>query len=167
MDLSKYTDWLKLPTKTLSALCVVAGILLFSSDEFLSTIGLSDIVSAYRGYIGGAFLITLALVLVNTISAIWRFFKPWVVQEYWIWQGKKRLKTLTPDEKAILRFYIDNQTRSQSLDIKNGTVNSLEKERIIYRGSTLGTIYSFDYIIQPWSWEFLNKNPGLLEVSGK
>ncbi|WP_447528441.1 superinfection exclusion B family protein [Vreelandella sp. TE19] len=167
MDFSKYTDWLKLPTKTLAALCIVAGILLFSGDELLSTIGLSGIVNAYRGYIGGAFLITLALVVVNTISSIWRFSKPWVVQEYWIWQGKKRLKSLTPDEKAILRFYIENQTRSQSLDIKSGTVNSLAKERIIYRGSSLGTMHGFDYIIQPWSWTFLNKHPELLDISGK
>lgn len=167
MDLSKYTDWLKLPTKTLAALCFVAGTLLFAGDELLSTIGLSGIVNAYRGYIGGAFLITLALVVVNTISATWRFFKPWVIQEYWIWQGKKRLKSLTPDEKSILRFYIENQTRSQSLDIKSGTVNSLEKERIIYRGSRLGTMYGFDYIIQPWSWAFLNKHPELLDINGK
>lgn len=163
MDISKITDWLKLPTKTLAALCFVAAILLFSSAEFLSTIGLSDLVETYRGYVGGVFLVTLALVVVNAAAATRKFFKPWVVQAYLIWQGKKRLRALTPEEKEILSYYIQNQTRSQSLDIKSGTVNALQKDKIIFRGSNLGTYFGFDFVIQPWAWEHLNDHPELLE----
>ncbi|MGM0783614.1 MAG: super-infection exclusion protein B [Pseudomonadota bacterium] len=163
MDISRIADWLKLPTKTLAALCFVAGILLFSSAEFLSTVGLSDLVETYRGYIGVIFLVTLALVVVNAAAAIWKFFKPWIVQAYLIWQGKKRLQALTQEEKEILAYYIQNQTRSQSLDIKSGTVNALQRDRIIFRGSNLGTYFGFDYVIQPWAWEHLNNHPKLLE----
>lgn len=163
MDLSKWSDWLKLPTKTLAALCIVCGVLLFSGEVFLSTIGLAELVQRYRGYIGGLFLLTLALVIVNTIAATWSFFRPWAVQAYWVWQGKKRLKALTPDEKEILRYYIDNQTRSQNLDIKSGTVSNLQRDKIIVRGSNLGTYFGFDYVIQPWAWDYLNRHPELLE----
>ena len=163
MDISKITDWLKLPTKTLAALCFVATILLFSSDEFLSTVGLSDLVETYRGYVGGVFLVTLALVVVNAAAATWKFFNPWVVQAYLIWQGKKRLRALTPEEKDILVYYINNQTRSQRLDIKSGTVNALQRDKSILRGSNLGTYFGFDFVIQPWAWEHLNEHPELLE----
>lgn len=163
MDISRVADWLKLPTKTLAALCFVAAILLFSSTEFLSTVGLADLVETYRGYVGGVFLITLSLVFVNAAAATWTFFRPWVVQAYLIWQGKKRLQSLTPDEKAILAYYIQNQTRSQSLDIKSGTVNALQRDKIILRGSNLGTYFGFDFVIQPWAWEHLNNHPELLE----
>jgi hypothetical protein len=49
------------------------------------------------------------------------------------------------------------------MPFQNGTVNALQKERIIIRGSSLGSITGFDYIIQPWAWEYLNKHPELLD----
>ena len=163
MDLSKLLDWIKLPTKTLAGLCIVSGILIFSSESTLDTFGLKVFVSEYRAYIGIAFLITLALTLINTVSAIWKFIYPWIAEACWIRLGKKRLKSLTPKEKEILGYYIKKQTRSQNLPIQDGTVNALEKEKIIIRGSILGSRYGFDYIIQPWAWEYLNNHPELLE----
>ena len=91
------------------------------------------------------------------------FIKPWLVQKVLIHGGRKRLQALNPEEKRLLSYYINNQTRSQSLDIKSGTVNALEVEKIICRGSSLGTYDGFDYIIQPWAWEYLIKHPELLK----
>lgn len=163
MNLTSFLEWVKLPTKTLSAICVVAGILLFAYENLLDTLALQELVESFRAYIGVVFLVSLALVVVNSAVAILKFVKPWLVQAYWIRQGKKRLQILTPEEKDILRFYIDNQTRSQRLDIKGGTVNALQREKIIVRGSNLGSYWGFDFIIQPWAWEYLNGNPHLLE----
>ncbi len=163
IDLSKLVEWLKLPTKTLVALCLASGFLLFSTDGLLKTIGLDVLVATYRPYFGGVFLVSLVFVVVSSLTAFLQFIKPWLVQAYGIRIGKKRLQNLNPEEKALLAYYVTNQTRSQSLDIKSGTVNALAHERIIIRGSTLGTYDGFDYIIQPWAWEYLNKNVHLLE----
>lgn len=163
MDLGKWLDWIKLPTKTLAGLCIVFAILIFSSKATLDNFGLKFLVTEYRAYLGVGFLVTLALTLVNSIAAIWNFIYPWIAEAYCISIGKKRLKSLTPTEKQILGYYIQNQTRSQNLPIQNGTVNALQKERIIIRGSSLGSIHGFDYIIQPWAWEYLNKHPELLD----
>ena len=163
MDLGKWLDWLKLPTKTLTGLCIVFGVLIFSTDVLLDKFGLKVIVDEYRAYLGVAFLATLALILVNTVAAIWKFIYPWIVQGYNIKIGRKRLQSLNPTEKQILSYYIHNQTRSQNLPIQNGTVNGLERELIIFRGSSLGSMRGFDYIIQPWAWEYLNQHPELLE----
>ena len=163
MDLSKWIDWIKLPTKTLAGLCIVFAILIFSSEAMLDNFGLKSLVTEYRAYLGVGFLVTLALTLVNSISAIWKFIYPWITEAYLISIGKKRLQSLTPTEKQILRYYIQNQNRSQNLPIQDGTVNALQKEKIIIRGSSLGSLHGFDYIIQPWAWEFLNKHPELLD----
>ncbi|MBA3966057.1 MAG: super-infection exclusion protein B [Nitrospirales bacterium] len=163
MDPSKWFDWIKLPTKTLAALFIVFGILIFSGDIVLEKFGLKSFVTEYRPYLGVAFLLSLTLTIVNSIAAMGKFISPWIVQTYLIRIGKKRLQNLNPTEKKILSYYIENQTRSQNLSIQDGTVNGLQKEKIIIQGSTLGTIYGFDIIIQPWAWEYLNQHPELLD----
>ena len=52
MDLSKWFNWIKLPTKTLSGLCIVFAILLFSSGTPLNNFGLKFLVTKYRAYLG-------------------------------------------------------------------------------------------------------------------
>jgi len=163
MDPSKFLDWIKLPTKTLAALCIVSGILVFSGGATLNQFGLKALVSEYRAYFGVAFLLTLALTVVNILSATWKFIYPWVAEAYWIRAGRKRLQNLNPTEKQILGYYIKNQTRSQNLPIQDGTVNALQKEKMIIRGSSLGSMHGFDYIMQPWAWEYLNEHPELLD----
>lgn len=163
MDPSKWIDWIKLPTKTMAGLCIVFGILIFSGESTLDKFGLKSLVADYRAYFGVGFLLTLSLTLVNSISAFWKFIYPWIAEAYWIRIGKKRLQCLNPTEKQILRYYIQNQTRSQTLPIQDGTVNALQKEKIIIRGSSLGSLHGFDFIIQPWAWEYLNKHPELLD----
>lgn len=163
MELGKWLlDWIKLPTKTLAGLCIMFTILIFSSETTLDKFGLKSLVSDYRAYFGVGFLVTLVLTLVNSLAAIWKFIYPWIAEAYWINAGKKRLQNLTPKEKHILGYYIHNQTRSQTQPIQNGTINALQKEKIIIRGSSLGSLHGFDYIIQPWAWEYLNKHPELL-----
>jgi len=163
MDPSKWFEWVKLPTKTLAALCIVFGVLVFSGDAALEKFGLEKLVQEYRAYFGVGFLLTLALTVVNSLAAVWKFIYPWIAEAHWIRHGRKRLQSLNPTEKQILRYYIQNQTRSQSLPFQDGTVNSLQREKIIIRGSSLGSIRGFDYIIQPWAWEYLNKCPELLD----
>lgn len=165
MDLSKFLDLVKLPTRIIGAFSVVLAILVFSSDATLINFGLQTFVAQHRPYLAVGFLVTLALSLVNLVSGAWKAIYPWICEAHWIKVGKKRLNTLTPKEKEILLYYIRNQTRSQTLRIQDGTVNCLQKENIIIRASGLGTVYGFDFVIQPWAWEYLSKNPGLLNES--
>lgn len=153
-----------MPTKTLTALCIVFGVMIFSGDAALGNFGLKAFVEEYRAYLGVGFLVTLALSVVNSLAAIWKFIYPWIAEAYWIRLGRKRLQSLNPTEKNILRYYIQNQTRSQQLRIQDGTINALQREMIIILGSSLGSpLYGFDFIIQPWAWEYLNKHPELLD----
>lgn len=163
MDPSKWLAWLRLPTRILAALCIVLGILIFSGDAMLATFGLKEFVQEYRAYLGVGFLLTLALTVVNSLAAVWTFIYPRIAEAFWIRLHRKRLHRLNPTEKKILRYYIDNQTRSQSLRVQDGTVNALQRETIIIRGSNIGTASGFDFIIQPWAWEYLNERPELLD----
>ena len=87
-DLTKLLEGLKLPTKIFSALSLAASILLFSPKEFLSILGLSSLINAYRPYIGAAFVISACICLVAIFSAIGKFVWPWIAQAYLIRSGK-------------------------------------------------------------------------------
>lgn len=162
-DPSKLIEGLKLPTKTFVALCIAAGLLLFSTDSFLKVLGLELLVNDHRPYVGALFVISLCLSVVAGLATFAKFVNPWLVEAHWVRLGKKRLQNLNPEEKEIISYYISNQTRSQQLDFKSGSVNVLVREKIIFRGSNVGTYYGFDFVIQPWAWEYLNENPHLLD----
>lgn len=163
-DISKLIEGLKLPKKTVLALCIAAGILLFPPDNFLMTLGLDSVVNANRQYVGGVFVIAICLLIVSVLASLVQFVKPWVTQVFWIKQHVKRLHLLNPEEKKLLAYYIINQTRSQALDYRSGIVSALVREHILVRGSNVGYPggFNFSYVIQPWAWEYLNENRYLL-----
>ena len=49
------------------------AVLIFSSDTMLDNFGLKSIVTDYRAHLGVGFLVTLALILVNSTATIWKF----------------------------------------------------------------------------------------------
>lgn len=163
IDISKFVEWLRLPARVFVALGLASAILLFASVDVLDIFGLGSFVESYRPIIGAIFVVSLSISVVSAFIVVSNFIYPWIAQAYWIRHGRNRLNNLTPDEKEILAYYINNQTRSQSLPIQSGVVNGLEREKIIVRGSQLGNLYGFDYVMQPWAWEYLNENPSLLE----
>jgi len=86
----------------------------------------------------------------------------------WLQRGYRlsivvRLNTLTEDEKQILRFYIANNTRANSLKIDDGVVQGLANAQIIYRSASMGDLLrGWAFNISDFAWEYLNKNPHLL-----
>ena len=162
-DPSKLSEWLKLPIKAFVGLSLASGVLVFSSERFLTHLGLNNLVLIYRPYFGAVFIFGMSFTLIYGLSAIASLVKPWLIQTYNIHQYKKRLHALTPREKQILAVYIIQQTLSQPLDIKSGVVNSLVSAGIIYRASSVGNFTDFEFVIQPWAWTYLNENPKLLD----
>ncbi|MBN9040507.1 MAG: superinfection exclusion B family protein [Rhizobiales bacterium] len=162
IDISAAVTALKLPTKIIFSVGTAAGVLLFANEHFLQILGLTQLVTEYRLYIGLSFVVAICIVVTTILSSVVSFVWPWINQALWVRQHRRHLHNLTPEEKEILAFYVDNRTRSQSLPLQSGVVNALQNAKIIVRGSSMGTIHGFDYIIQPWAWGYLNEHPELL-----
>mgnify|MGYP003940793947 CR=1 FL=1 len=90
----------------------------------------------------------------------------WTKRRFAVGKAKNHLKNLTPSEKAILRGYIFNHTKTQKLDMMDGVVNGLAHLGIIYQASYINNLLvGAAYNIQPWAWNFLNENKHLLEIT--
>ncbi|MCE5310484.1 MAG: superinfection exclusion B family protein [Acidobacteriales bacterium] len=157
-------EFIKLAPRYLIAIGLVVGILLFGSDDFRKTLGLTEFTKNYRPILGVLFLSSLALLLVSVgsfvidrIKSIWRDRKAFQ-------RITKRLHSLTEDEKQILRFYIRHNTRANSLRIQDGIVKSLVSCGIIYRSTQLGDVANgFAHNISEIAWNYLHIHPHLLE----
>jgi len=145
---------------------MISLFLLLFPNSWLEKLGLVELVkfcSNYRLWIILAFLISIFFLLGHLIVLIVNSLKKQSI--YWlnIRHGKYYLKNLTPQEKEILKRYIDNNTQTCYFDIRNGIVGGLTQKGILIQSTNFGTPRKFAYNIQPWAYEYLKKYPKLLE----
>ena len=168
MDLSKLLGWIKLKPRYLFALACGTGLLLFLSSDYLTHLGLAEFRSEHRGWVGAVFLIASVVYVsygaASTIIYLRKKYKKWREKS----RRKQLLHDLTREECEIVLGYIDNKTKTQSLNIESGVVNGLISKNILYVSSQIGTSTPwsqtfFDVNIQSWAWDYLNENPGTLD----
>jgi hypothetical protein len=166
MDISKYLNWLKLSPRYLFPLSLLSGFLLFASPQTTDIFGLTHFVTQYRPIIGIIFLLSSTLVISSWGLSGFGWLKSKLLQRAKAKNRRKRLHNLTFEKKSILSGYINNQTRTQYLDMGSGIVNELDLSGIIYRSSIVAdAVDSWSYNIQPWAWEYLNQHPELVSIS--
>jgi hypothetical protein len=158
-------EWLKLPQSVLRGLVAVAASMLWGPDRYVDGLGLRAFIEDYRNYLGVVFLILLAATIPSALTLVSRPLKRSWTQRRTLHRLRRRLGDLTEAEKAVLRGYLMRGTRTQRLEMSSGVTRSLEAANIIVLGSNLGYWdFEFDYIIQPWAWQYLREHPELLEA---
>lgn len=166
--IGKIKEWLNLGVMPLLGILIFTSLFVFLPDGAITKIGLTEIKSKYGTYLGLAFFFSLSFLLAAAIYKVWNIWiGPNLKELANLYYLKKDAKNLTDEEKEILRYFIENKTRSANLSLKNGVVLGLEQRKIIIRLGILGTdaiSMSFPFNIQPWAWEYFNKNPDLLGI---
>ena len=110
--------------------------------------------------LGVIWLASVALLVAHMGSSLFQTIRERVWWVLWFRAGRKRLRALTPAEKEILRGFIDCNSRTQPLDLRNGTVSGFEDENIIYKSAPMSdSLEYFPFNIQPWAWRELKKHP--------
>jgi hypothetical protein len=79
---------------------------------------------------------------------------------------KRMIDGLSRVEKAVLARYISDDTTTLAFDIRDGVINGLIKQNILYSASNASnpfTACDFDVNIQKWVWDLLKANPDILK----
>ena len=77
------------------------------------------------------------------------------------------MEQLTPDEKTILRSFIDDNTRVVQLPATSGVAARLVQADILYTMSGIRYMHSTNWHITDWAWLYLNKHKDLLTLSAE
>lgn len=166
--IEKLKGWLNLGVLPLLGILLFTSFFIFLPSEALVKLSLIDLKNTYNTYFGLGFVFSTTFLLAAMLNGFWKIFLSHQLKEMAsIYFYKKEAHDLTNEEKEILNIFIKGKTRSASLSMKNGAVLGLEKRMFIIRVGQLGTdaiSWSFPFNIQPWAWEYLNKNPHLLNV---
>lgn len=164
----KLKGWLNLGVLPLLGILLFTGFFIFLPSEALLKLGLVDVKSKFSTYFGLGFVFSTTFLIAAMLNGFWKVFLARRLKEMAnVYFYRKEAHDLTDEEKEILNIFIKGKTRSTSLSMKNGVVLGLEKRMFIIRVGQLGTdaiSWSFPFNIQPWAWEYLNKNPHLLDV---
>lgn len=161
-------NWIKLPKNVAWPIVLVSGLLLWGPEKFNKGIGLDLFIHEYRIWVGVAFLFFLATGLMPVIPWIFNFIKE-KYQEFLVHKElMQNLKELTPEEKSVLRQYLESDTKAQDLNIQSGVISRLIKIGFLELGFNVSYgggrgSYTFPVNIQDWLWKELKKNPEHLQ----
>ena len=166
MDTSKLIDWLKLTPRYLFAISLGTGLLLFGPMSILERLGLFKFLAEYRAWLGTIFIAATTIWVSHGLAQVGNVGLAWLKEKNAIRICRSELKDLSPQERAILRQFINGNTKTVTLNISSGVHAALELRQVIYRASTVSANYTyFDYNIQPWAWDYLRSHPKVLEDS--
>jgi len=128
-----------------------SGTLLFASQSFIAKLKLEAFLKNWGTWVGIAFLVSSIFLGVVILGWIWRGLSGL----WYAWRYKsliaENVRSMDPDEQAIIREFIFNAKNTIALPLTNPSVVSLINKRIIYQaGSHGGMTYGeicFNYSI--------------------
>ena len=128
---------------------MISGICLFLPDKWLQYLHIKDMMTKYGPYIGIAFLVTSAYVILE--GGIWFSQKYKISRQKYqgIKQAKKALFLLDPQEISVLREFILQNQQTLRFPILEPVIAGLIKKQILVQVQSigeqmiLGPLYSF------------------------
>jgi len=154
---------LKLAPRYLIALAISAGLFLFVPDKWLKVVDIYDFAHNYRPWFAITFVFSCVLLVIDWSIKINARIKHSKATAEASNRRLQRLHRLTEAEKQILRFYIQNNTRTNVLRIDDGVVNGLVTARIIFPAANVGNIIEgLAHNISDFAWDYLQKHQHLL-----
>lgn len=134
-------DFSKLPTKFFILFAGASGFILFANPDWLSIIEVASLKEEYGQYIGLTFIISTGLVVINFLIWVQKYFSKKINVFKFKKEYSENIKTLDPQEKAVIReFYINGQS-SIEMPIDDPVVNGLINKNILKINKQFGNSF--------------------------
>lgn len=149
----------KLFKEVLAVVVLISSLLLFLPDAILKKMYLLSARDKIGTWLGVIFLAAASLLLILLVVPFLTRIKNILL--YSGCAAKNKYKKLSSEaQKLLSEMYLSN-SYTKTLDIRSATVLSLEKDYFISRGN-IGTLPSFNYILNPWVIKMFKKNKELI-----
>jgi|GEM_PF-6310526 len=155
---SKLIEWLKLPTKIIAFIALMAGILLFLPQNVIQKLHLELFISSYGNYFGIVFLIAACYLLFlftcfsgnkikSKIDAKMSSKKSEAANKLLEEKIKENIEGLSFSERCLIREFCWQQKNVIKVIMENEDVVSLINKNILEYATTFGEKYIFGTII--------------------
>ena len=155
-------SFIKIARYPVAVSTVFLGIVLIVPEGAANRLGIADFRKEYALFLGPAFLLVISIILVRVIATI---SNGWFASFRRTANEKKAIKSLSSHEKSLLMQMIRSETKTTTASIQEGVVGGLVAQGLMYRASNVGWSgldMKFDFNLQPWVWDRLQKNPELV-----
>lgn len=134
-------DFSKLPTKFFLLFAVASGFILFAKPHWLSIIEVTSLKDEYGQYIGLTFIISTGLVVINFLIWVQKYFSKKINVFKFKREYSENIKTLDPQEKAVIREFFINEQSSIEMPIDDPVVNGLINKNILKINKQFGNSF--------------------------
>ena len=150
----------KLAPAPLLAIGVATSIILFSSEDVATLLGIEIYRKDNRGLIGSVFIVSWSYLAAYLVWEV----KGYISLKIKSWKAEKTraeyLCNLTTDEKRYLSPYVKERINTQHFEPEDGVIGGLALKGIVYQGSHVYDILEgVGWNIQPWARTYLEKHP--------
>ena len=118
----------------------MAGALLFLNRATLEQLGVANIADANREILGLTLVVTSSLFVTSLCADLMGVGVSWIRSQSNLKKIEHRLNNLTEDEKQILRYYLAENTRANTLRVEDGVVQGLKSSGVIYMSASMGNL---------------------------
>jgi hypothetical protein len=158
-DLAKFLDIRKVPPQVWLAIALAAGTVLLVPITLAERLGVAALRTSHAPHFGLAFILATSMLVARALAFVGRIVKDYTRR----WRDRRQLAYLTPDQKAVLRRYIDEDTCTLNFRIDDGVAQGLLLVGLLHRASPIfDMVEGTPYNVQPWLWRLLKKRPELL-----
>ncbi|MDF1875796.1 superinfection exclusion B family protein [Sulfurimonas sp. SAG-AH-194-I05] len=145
----KFLKLLHLEPRTLFGIVLLGSILLFGTEEFLTTFGLELFRNDYKGWIGIITLISAIFFLIQLL--------PWIQNIYHQYKYEQKvieyLSSLSREESLLLLYCKRKKQQSLSLPVTHGTAKSLVSKGIMEQAGGNGSMMEWPYTVSNIVWK--------------
>lgn len=155
-------EWLKESPRYILPILLASGVILFLPVNLLEPIGLDTLRKEAKPYLGFAFVLSMCVLLGRAIASIAEWCRRKYMHHQAVGDSLRHLHRLTEVEKEVLRFYLEEKTRTITWNLENGVVRGLVSVGILAPAVPTGDIFEYPFNMSVHAWEYLQAHPDLI-----
>jgi Super-infection exclusion protein B len=145
-------SWIRESLKPVLVIFAISATILFWPTHWATAMGMAEDFHKYRFFGLLGFVGACVWLLVHVIEMV-----------YHSERRRKHFKNLRPDEKEVLRHFIENHKTTQAFSRSNLAIaRELAKSKILIESNTLEHNVHPYFLMDKWTFNYLSKRRGLV-----
>ncbi len=155
---------IKLPPRVSVPIVLVAAYILFAPMQWIGVLRLEWVRENGNPYLGIALLLSGTSLLYGIVSSVVPVAYNWLMNRCGLFIARRRLWQRTPEEKELLRGYLQKDSKTIILPVNDGVVMGLMNAGVLRPVTRESQYGRTPFNIEDWAWNYLKKHPAAIDL---